>query len=122
MENTSGLHPTGRTVLVLLDEVPTSYGSVALAEETINKDRLAQIRATLVEVGPIAWQKDKAQFSPEQMASLKVPVGTRVIIRRYAGELVTGFDGVSYRIVNDEDIWARVAPNVATADLKLASG
>lgn len=97
MENKSGLHPTGRTVLVLLQEVPTSHGSIALHESTVEKDRLAQIHATLVEVGPLAWLKEP---------QARVETGSRVVIKRYAGEYVTGVDGIKYRIINDTDIYA----------------
>lgn len=98
MENKSGLHPTGRTVLVLMEEVPEkSTGGVVLHESTVKKDRLAQIHATLVETGPLAWQKEP---------QARVELGSRVVIKRYAGEYVTGIDGIDYRIINDVDIYA----------------
>lgn len=105
--NSSGIRPTGRTVLVLLDAVPTTYGSVALAQETILKDQLSQIRATLVDRGPLAWRKNFGDWLLRFKARL--PVGSRVIMRKYAGEFVTGSDGVMYRIINDEDIYATLA-------------
>lgn len=97
MVNKSGIHPTGSTVLVLLDEVPKTHGgTIELAQMTIEKDQLAQIRATLIECGPLSWENSKGA----------VPIGSRVIIRKYAGELVTGSDGVKYRVINDKDIYA----------------
>lgn len=95
MVNNSDIHPTGLRVLVLMDPVPETYGSIALTPEAIQRDKIAQIRGTLVEVGPLAW-KDGGALS----------LGSRVIIRRYAGELVTGNDGISYRITNDNDLYA----------------
>ena len=97
MENKSGLHPTGRTVLVLLEEVPEKHGSIALHESTLEKDRLAQIHARLIEAGPLAWSKEP---------TAAVPIGSRVVIKKYAGEYVTGVDGIKYRIINDGDIYA----------------
>lgn len=99
IKNSAGIHPTGKAVLVLLDQVSTKgpEGVVALPESTIRGDQLAQIRGTLVEKGPIAWEASpKASLSP----------GCRVIIRKFAGEFVTGMDGVMYRIINDNDVYA----------------
>lgn len=97
MENTSGLHPTGRMVLVLLDPVPQKHGSIQLAESTVERDQMAQVHATLVATGPLAWmQEPKASVTP----------GTTVVIKRYAGEYLTGLDNVKYRVINDSDIYA----------------
>ncbi len=97
MENKSGLHPTGRTVLVLLDKVPEKQGSFVMPESVVVKDQMAQIHGTLIEPGPLAWQKEP---------TAAVPTGSRVVIKRYAGEYVTGMDSVKYRIINDTDIYA----------------
>lgn len=99
MENTSGIRPTGRTVLVLLDPVAEVSGPIALAQETIDRDRIAQIRATFITGGP-------ASFTDGEHAP--IAPGTKVIFKRYAGEYVTGEDGVFYRIMNDKDIYATV--------------
>lgn len=97
MENKSGLHPTGRTVLVLLDPVLEKHGEVVMPESVVEKDRLAQVYATLIATGPLAWEKD-----PKAAVSL----GSLVVIKRYAGEYLTGMDKVKYRIINDTDIYA----------------
>lgn len=97
MENKSGLHPTGRTVLVHLDPVPTRYGMVELHQSTVEKDQMAQVHGTLIATGPLAW---------ETSLRAAVPIGSMLIIKRYAGEYVTGVDGVKYRIINDNDIYA----------------
>lgn len=97
MENKSGLHPTGRTVLVLLDPVPEKHGEVVMPGSVVEKDRMAQVHATLVEIGPLAWEKEP---------TAKVSTGSLIVIKRYAGEYVTGMDSVKYRIINDTDIYA----------------
>lgn len=97
MENKSGLHPTGRMVLVLLDEVPQAHGSIQLHESTIARDQMAQVHATLVEVGPLAWEKEP---------KARVEIGSSIVIKRYAGEYMTGLDNVKYRVINDNDIYA----------------
>lgn len=74
-----------------------------MPEAVITKDRLGQVRGTLVVSGPLAWKELDRHGNP---TLTELPDGTRVIIRRYSGEFVTGADGVSYRLVNDKDIFA----------------
>lgn len=92
MVNTSGLHPIGKRVLVLLEEVPTAHGAIALTNQTIERDQMAQIHARIVELGPDLT-------SPH-------PPGTRVCIKRYAGEYLMGVDNLRYRILSYDDIHA----------------
>ena len=68
-------------------------GLLDLTDDAIHAQQLAQIRGTVIELGP--------------EAKLTTPIGARVICRRYAGELVTGNDDIfRYRVMNDKDIWA----------------
>src|SRR5690242_6460341 len=98
--NTSGIHPTGRTVLVRLDPIPRmSEGGIEMPQEIIDRDNLAQIRGNLIVSGPSAFKDGEHLF---------LEPGSRVIFRRYAGEPVDGNDGLSYRIMNDKDIYATV--------------
>jgi len=91
--NESGIHPTGSLVLVLMDKVSSKLGLLDLTDDAIHAQQLAQIRGTVIELGP--------------ESTLSLPPGSRVICRRYAGELVTGNDGLfRYRVMNDKDIWA----------------
>jgi hypothetical protein len=91
--NESGIHPTGSLVLVLMDKVSSKMGLLDMTDDAIHAQQLAQIRGTVIECGP----KGSDLPSP----------GSRVICRRYAGELVTGNDGLfRYRVMNDKDIWA----------------
>ena len=95
MSNESGIHPTGSLVLVLMDQVATHHGTIALTEESIVAQQTAQIRGTLIEEGPVGAQTGV------------IPIGSRVICRRYAGELITGMDGLyRYRVMKADDIWA----------------
>lgn len=107
VENKAGIYPIGRMVLVLLDPVPTHHGSIAIPESVQERDKLAQVRATLIACGGTAW---KEEDSPKEA----VPVGSRVSIRRYAGEYMIGKDEVPYRIINDKDVFATLDNDVPT--------
>ena len=99
--NEAGIHPTGSLVLVLMDKVSSKMGLLDLTDDAIHAQQLAQIRGTIVECGPRAWEEDRTKHYDRPR------VGDRVICRRYAGELVTGNDGLfRYRVMNDKDIWA----------------
>ena len=101
--NSSGIHPTGSLVLVLMDQVATHHGGIALTDESITAQQVAQIRGTLLEIGPRAWEEERYGTGPGQHPN----IAARVICRRYAGELVTGMDNLfRYRVMNDKDIWA----------------
>ena len=82
-----------------MDQVATHHGAIAMTDEVIVAQQLAQIRGTIVECGPDAWELDGVKSH--------LPEGARVICRRYAGELITGMDGLyRYRVMKDADIWA----------------
>lgn len=112
MNNSSGIHPTGSLVLVLMDQVATHMGVVALTDDSIGAQQIAQIRGVVVECGPLAWN------GPLDRPELALTPGTRIICRRYAGELLAGMDGLyRYRVMADKDIWATTdAPPLAVVD------
>lgn len=94
-----GLEPANNKVVVRPDPIPMmTAGGIHLPEETIERDMLAQIFATLVAVGPDAW---KGKTAP-------ATVGDRVMIAKFTGQLFTGPDGEKYRIIHDLDIIGRV--------------
>lgn len=103
--NTSGITPVGHRILVRPEEVQTrSKGGIVLANETIEKDEMAQIYGTVVAVGPEAWgEATKAGFPPWAKP------GDRVIFGKYTGLVYPGHDGIKYRLINDLDLVATVA-------------
>jgi co-chaperonin GroES (HSP10) len=102
MVNKSGYHPIGYAVLVKLDYVETTSGMLALSEQTIATNIANQQKATLIEVGQMAWSDE---------SSARCSVGDRVFIKRYAGDTIEVVeDGVKrhYRILMDKDLYATI--------------
>jgi co-chaperonin GroES (HSP10) len=101
MENNSGIHPKGHRVLILPDAVEqtTESGIVLSVGTTVDRERLAQLRGTVVEIGNSAWHDQ-----PEPWAAN----GDHVIFGKYSGLIYQGDDGLEYRIINDLDIVATV--------------
>ncbi len=99
MENKSGIHPKGFTVLIAPEAVEeTSKGGIVLQTITQqDREQMAQVYGKVIEIGPIAWNDEPYH---------RAKVGEKVIFRRYSGEQFEGSDGVKYRIINDKDIFA----------------
>lgn len=72
------------------------------------KHQQASVAGVLVAVGPDAWTDFKEPFADP---------GDRVMYAKYGGLMVTGEDGVEYRILNDTDIVAVITDNVSMGDL-----
>lgn len=98
VENTSGLKPVGRAVLVkpyMVEE--RTAGGLILPEQVRNKDQLAEQRAVLVEAGEHAWRDEPTP---------RARPGDRILFSKWAGYQAIGpADDQVYRIVNDSDIF-----------------
>lgn len=109
--NPSGFEPTGYRVLVLPDVVKQKTAGGILIPETARDDHgRAQILGNLIAVGPDAWDKYPKPWAKP---------GDRVMFARYGGLLVTGRDGLEYRILNDDQITAVVDPAVSLTDTEI---
>lgn len=100
MENTSGLAPLGRAVLVEHYE-PERVGALIVMPDSVKvRTMMVEQRAIVVEVGPEAWKDEsKPRAKP----------GDLVLISSMAGYMAEGTaDGKQYRLVNDRDIFARI--------------
>ncbi len=97
--NTSGVSPLGRAVLVKYYE-PERKESVIFIPETVRKGEvLLEQRAIVIECGPACWPAEPPRAAP----------GDRVLIARLSGyQFVGPGDGQLYRIINDNDIFARI--------------
>lgn len=106
MINTSGIVPMDLRVLVLPDVIEEKVGSIFLPDSAKEKQKYAQIRATVVAVGENAWEE-----AQERAPSFVPPKpGDRVIIQKYGGiDLEGPLDGKMYRLLNDADILGRLA-------------
>lgn len=102
MENKSGIHPKGHRVLIYPEPVEetTQSGIIINTGVNIERERLAQLKGTVVEIGSTAWHDQ-----PESW----VNVGDKIIFGKYSGLIYTGDDGLEYRIINDLDIVATVS-------------
>jgi co-chaperonin GroES (HSP10) len=99
--NPSGLEPLGHAVLVAPYEPEFKKSIIEIPITVRMRTQMAETRAIIVAVGPEAW---KDESSP------RARVGDRVMITRFAGAMLTGpKDEKIYRMVNDRDIFCRIA-------------
>lgn len=101
MQNTSGIHPKGHRVLILPDPVEevTQSGIIVSVGENRDRERLAQLKGTVVELGNTAWLDQPSPWAQ---------VGDHVIFGKYSGLIYQGNDNKEYRIINDLDVVALV--------------
>jgi chaperonin GroES len=102
MNNTSGINPTGHMLVIKVEKAEEkTAGGIIIPDKVRDRDDLASTKGTLVAAGPCAG--DYADW-PE--GSSFVPVGSRVMIRKFAGVEAKGNDGMDYRVCEDKDILA----------------
>ena len=95
--NNSGLRPLGRAVLVEPYEPEIKKSVIVVPETVAERSAMIETRATVIEIGPVAWEDEPAP---------RAKVGDRVLISKFAGIMAVGIkDGKKYRIVNDRDIY-----------------
>jgi co-chaperonin GroES (HSP10) len=101
MQNTSGIHPKGHRVLILPDPVEevSKSGIILSVGENRDRERLAQLKGTIVELGNTAWLDQPSPWANE---------GDHVIFGKYSGLIYQGADDKEYRIINDLDVVALV--------------
>jgi len=100
MSNKSGLRPLGRAVLIQPYEPEIKKSMIVMPETVKERTTMVETRAVVIEVGPVAWDDE-----PEPRAK----PGDKVLISKFAGAMVVGTeDGVTYRLVNDRDIYCAI--------------
>ena len=99
MENTSGLIPVEDKVLLLPDKVSDTAGMYLVKPDIVKaQEQMAQVRATLVAVGPNAFETWE---EPVPKA------GDRVYVCKFAGiDGIRGADDQIYKICDQQDITA----------------
>ena len=86
-----------RVVLRRLTAEEKTSGGIILTRETVQKDQMAEQKATIVALGDCVWRDE-----PKPRAN----VGDRVLFSKWAGYQLAGpADGETYRVVNDSDIF-----------------
>lgn len=104
VENTSGLKPLGRAVLVEHYEPEKAKSLIELPDIVQDRTLMVEQRAVVVEVGPACWPDEPPRAKP----------GDRVLISKMAGYMARGTaDGKRYRIINDRDIFAAIVEEKA---------
>lgn len=95
-----GIVPTEFKVLVLPDEEPDiTKGGILIPPQYRDQKQMAAVTGRVVALA------DEA-FSWMEEASRRPLTGDRVAFTKYAGLIVPGADGRSYRLMNDRDIAA----------------
>lgn len=99
-----GLAPVEYNVLVAPEEVEEkTSGGIILIDKSKDTDQLAQCRGRVVAASPLAFNYDNW---PE--GARKPEVGDVVWYGKYAGTVIEGRDGKTYRFCKDKDIGAIV--------------
>jgi co-chaperonin GroES (HSP10) len=99
MENTSGLAPLGRAVLVTPYKPERKSSLIEIPEFVQEREVALDTQVLVVEVGPACWPDEPARARP----------GDIVLISKMAGYVARGpKDGIVYRFINDRDIFAKV--------------
>ena len=99
-----GIKPVEFNVLVEPVEIEkVTKGGIILADQVIEKEQAAAVHGRILAASPLAFTYD--DWPVEQ----RPKVGDRVVFAKYAGMVVTGADGKSYRLVKDKDICAVTA-------------
>lgn len=102
--NPSGILPLDLRVLVQPDPVEEiTAGGIIIPESTKDMAKQAAVKGTLIAAGGNAFREAEAS------GNCKCPEpGERVMISKYGGVVVKGKDGEEYRLLNDEDVIARL--------------
>lgn len=130
--NESGIYPSGNRVLIKPDPLEEkTEGGIIIPEKDRKRHQQAQTAGTLIAIGPDAWShmtKQTYRVIDGDMRLVEVVTsgystpfaeeGDRVAFARYGGLDVKGKDGETYRILNDEDITARVSNAVEFTDFE----
>lgn len=132
--NLSGITPGGNRVVVKPDEIKETVGEeskIYIPDSVRDQHMYAQSTGVLVAVGPDAfthttktverlidggWRPFERSVSGYSEPFAKV--GERIAFAKFGGLQVEGADGETYRILNDEDITARVSDDVSFTEIK----
>lgn len=99
-ENTSGLLPKGRAVLVKPYEPEKASSIIEVPDFVQDRLRTIEQRAVVVAVGPAAWQDESTP---------RAHPGDKVLLSAFSGHMAVGTkDKQQYRFVNDKDIFAQI--------------
>jgi co-chaperonin GroES (HSP10) len=98
MENTSGLRPLGRAVLVEYHTPERKESLIHIPDSVVDRVNAVEQRAVVIAVGPACWPDEPPRAKP----------GDVVLISKMAGYQCRGKDGKPYRLVNDRDLFCGI--------------
>jgi chaperonin GroES len=104
-KNTSGYLPIGDMVIVLTDQVASqTSGGVKLPDDVLERLNMAAETGVIAAVGEGAftWSHDRKRH----FVGRKPKPGDMVFIERYSGQLLSGQDGMKYRLLADKQVGA----------------
>lgn len=109
MENKSGVVPMDKRVLVKPDSAERrTAGGIIIPEANAERKDMAMTKATIIAVGETAWSEAIHDARNFGVAFDAPATGSRVMIAKYGGVEIEGADGEKYRLLNDEDVIARL--------------
>ena len=108
-ENTSGLEPLGRAVLVRMIEIEDMKASlIKIPDHVRANSSVMEQRAEVLAIGPECWSDEK---------SPRAAVGDKVFVTKFAGFITRGpADEKLYRLVNDRDIFCKITKTKEKSD------
>lgn len=96
-ERNPGVRPTKYRALILPDIVnDLTPGGIAVPDQSASKAENGQTEGEFISAGGKAFNDWAPDEIPKQ--------GQRVVFERYAGQMLTGEDGLEYRLMNDDQI------------------
>lgn len=113
--NPSGLQPAGHAIL--LTPYEPDFDSARLSGLVIpdalrNNSIMVEMRARVVAVGEMAYRKDHQTWLTRLLTPYRPRCrpGDKIMIQKFSGAVCVGpLDGKQYRMVNDEDVFCRIA-------------
>lgn len=110
LQNTSGLEPSGRAVLVEMYEPEKRKGLIEIPELVKERSSVMEQRAMVVAIGGQAWEDEGPLWKRFLgIRTLRARPGDKVIVTKFAGYVTRGTsDNRLYRLVNDRDIFCRI--------------
>lgn len=100
--NTSGINPTGHMVVVKMERAEEkTAGGIIMPDKLVERESLASIKGVMVAAGPTA-----GDYTAWPEGAEFIPVGSRVLLKKFAGIEVKGNDGSEYRVCEDKEVLA----------------
>lgn len=106
LQNTSGLKPLGRAVLIeMLKANDPKRGMIEIPQHVRESSTIMEQHAKVIAIGACCWNDE-----PEPRCG----VGDKVIVTKMAGYVTRGpADGKLYRMVNDRDVFCKITSEEA---------